>query len=204
MRPLVPGLLIAGSLALSACSEPATPAAGPAPAAPAPAAAPSDGLEAPPPAEGATPEDVTAGTPVVDGGDAGARAAVAAYLEQEGAEADTRHRDARVDLDGDGQDDLLVYLEDPYFCGSGGCSLVVFRNEGDTFTKVASTSVTRSPIAVGAAGPAGWRDLYVSIGGGGGASGVVRLVHEGGGYPGNPSTLPVVDSMPDDARIVID
>ncbi|MBB1087202.1 hypothetical protein H4F99_01730 [Lysobacter sp. SG-8] len=199
MRLLASSLLVIGGLALAACSEPATPDT-----TPAPAAAPSDALETPPPIDASPTAETPAEAPVAYGDEAGAQAAVAAYLEQEGAEADTRHRDARVDLDGDGQDDLLVYLEDPYFCGSGGCSLVVFRNEGATFTKVASTSVTRSPIAVGAAGPAGWRELYVSIGGGGGASGVVRLVHEGGGYPGNPSTLPVVDSMPDDARIVID
>ncbi len=197
MRTLASRLAFAGCLVLAGCSEPAPPTE-----APSQAPAPDAPIEAPPPIE--VPPGTAPDSAPTDAADPQVESTLAAYFEQEGADAGTRHRTARVDLDGDGQDDLLAYLEGPYFCGSGGCSLLVFRNEGGAFTKVASTSVTRSPIAIGEPGPRGWRDLYVTIGGGGGPSGVVHLVDGGSGYPENPSVLPVADALPPEAVVVID
>ena len=44
--------------------------------------------------------------------------------------ARSRYSYTRVDLNGDGKDETLVYLTGPYFCGTGGCNLQIYAREG--------------------------------------------------------------------------
>jgi len=92
------------------------------------------------------------------------------------------------DLDGDGAKEALVYLAGPYFCGSGGCNLVVLTPAGPMWRKVGDVSVSRTPVAVLETASNGWKDLTVDVAGGGGPSGTVILKFDGEGYPGNAST----------------
>ena len=117
-------------------------------------------------------------------------AALTAFLEQRQVVERPSHRDAAVDLDGDGTDDLLVLLEDPNWCSDGGCTLLVFRNEGDAgYRLVTETRFTHAPIALGPQRHAGWHDLLVGVGGDGTQAGTVALQFDGERYPANPTLL---------------
>jgi hypothetical protein len=131
--------------------------------------------------------------------------ALAEFLAERDIREVPDRREAFVDLDGDGRDDLLMLLDDPNWCGSGGCTLLVFRNQPDGFALVTETSVTRPPIAVSNQRHSGWHDLLVNVGGGGLESGTVALQHDGTGYPPDPSVMAILapDSVPS-ARVVIE
>ena len=117
-------------------------------------------------------------------------AALSAFLESRQVSETPDYRDAHADLDGDGADDLLMLLDGPSWCGSGGCTLLVFHNDGeDGYRLVTQTSVTHAPIAVSPRRHNGWHDLLVGVGGGGTQGGTVALQFNGEGYPSNPTLL---------------
>lgn len=94
------------------------------------------------------------------------------------------------DLNDDGTDEAIVYLAGPYFCGTGGCSLLVLMPSGSAWRKVGDVSTVRTPIRVLATRSHGWRDLAVEVAGGGGPVGTVALRFDGAAYPGNASLAP--------------
>lgn len=134
-----------------------------------------------------------------------ADAALADFLAAGNIAETPVHRDARVDLDGDGREELLMLLEDRNWCGSGGCTLLVFRNGERGYRLLSRTGATSPPIAVSARVHNGWHDLLVGVGGGGTVAGTVALQFNGSGYPGNPALLALLapDALPP-ARVVID
>jgi hypothetical protein len=158
--------LTTSALALTACgqpapSEPAAPAAAPAPAAPV--------------------------TRVAASAPAGLEAALRAMHADDG---DLTYAFAPIDLNGDGTDEALAYVMGPMVCGSGGCNLYVMAREGEGWRMAARTTVTRTPIGVLPTSTNGWRDLAVSVGGGGAEAGSVRLAFDGRTYAANPTTAP--------------
>ncbi len=119
--------------------------------------------------------------------------AILAYLAQQGDAAYLDpHQTARIDLNGDSREDALVLLENPYFCGTGGCTLLVFKDTKRGFQFVSRSTLIRPPIMVSETKTNGWRDLVVQVGGGGAAPKKVALKFSGRRYPANPSTLPAL------------
>jgi hypothetical protein len=177
------------ALALAACGQAETPepAAPAAPSATAPAATPA----APPTTSQATP--------------AGLETALRGLHADDGA---LTYAHASVDLNGDGTDEVLAYVMGPMVCGSGGCNLYVLApdggNGGEGWRVVTRTSVTQTPIGVLPTSTNGWRDLAVSIGGGGADAGWVRLTYDGRTYPTNPTAPPAtpLDSAPDVTTLI--
>jgi hypothetical protein len=94
-----------------------------------------------------------------------------------------------VDLNDDGKNEYLVGLVGSYFCGSGGCSMLVLNSSYGVNTKM---TVVGFPVYVGP--PAskevtkGYSNLYVYSKG----KGNVKMAWNGSKYPTNPSTAPVV------------
>jgi hypothetical protein len=101
--------------------------------------------------------------------------------------APIQYRAGRIDLDGDGTDEVLAYVGGSLVCGSGGCPLLVLKDDGTTFTPIAETSVTRLPVGVLDTTTNGMKDLWVTVGGGGGESGLRKLSFDGKSYPANPT-----------------
>lgn len=95
-----------------------------------------------------------------------------------------------TDLNADGNDEVIVYAYGPTACGSGGCSLLVFKRDASGLHAVTKTTVTQEPIRELATITNGWRDLSVGVSGGGAASRQVRLQYDGKSYPANPTVLP--------------
>lgn len=103
---------------------------------------------------------------------------------------------AETDLDGDGTPEVLVYLGGPMFCGTGGCNLAVLKRQDGDLIQVSETSVVQLPVGVLDSKSHGWRDLAVSVSGGGMAEGVSRLRFTGRRYPGNASAEVSADAAP--------
>lgn len=98
------------------------------------------------------------------------------------SEKDYKYLVGATDLNNDGSEELLVLMQDSYFCGSGGCTAYLFSSVGDVITRM---TVTRKPILVSDRITNGWRDFYVW------SNGSLRVMSfDGKSYPSNPSVEP--------------
>jgi hypothetical protein len=95
------------------------------------------------------------------------------------------YREGHADLNGDGSNEALALLSGPEFCGSGGCTLLVFRGAPNGYTLVSRLTVTSAPVRVAKETSHGWKNLIVHTRGGDAV-----LVFNGRAYPGNPSVQP--------------
>ncbi|PAP75525.1 hypothetical protein [Rubrivirga marina] len=100
----------------------------------------------------------------------------------------TSTRVAWTDLNGDGRDDALVYLTGADWCGSSGCTVLVFEqldgidaDEFGRFRAAAEISLVSGPVTV-VEGRGYWRDLVVDS-----DAGPRRLQFDGETYPMSPA-----------------
>jgi hypothetical protein len=106
----------------------------------------------------------------------------------------------RVHLNGDDALDALVYVSGPDWCGSGGCTLLVFEAVTGpdvevlgAFRPAAEVSLISGPVLVSEGSPEGWRDLVVTD-----VSGALRLLRfDGETYPGSPDAGVAVNDLPE-------
>lgn len=121
--------------------------------------------------------------------------ALLAYLAKTGDDPTyaNPHQTAQIDLNGDGHQDVLVLLQNPmYYCGTGGCTMLVFKGTQSGFEFVSRSSLIRGPVLVSDTKTHGWRDLIMEVSGGGIAPKQVALKYTGSKYPLNPSMLPAL------------
>lgn len=86
-----------------------------------------------------------------------------------------------VDLNNDGQQELFINFITPYFCGSGGCTLLLLDND---WKKITRFTVTSTPIMIEPNKEQKWAVLMVKD------NGVWKdLIYKNGKYPSNPSLL---------------
>ncbi len=120
--------------------------------------------------------------------------ALAAYLAAENESIEnTKYQMETIDLNDDGYDDALVLLTGPMWCGTGGCTLLIFEGLKDSARFVSDSSLVRGPITVSTSRTNGWRDLIINVAGGGAVPGKVALKFDGTKYPLNPSIQPRLD-----------
>lgn len=106
-----------------------------------------------------------------------------------------------ADLNGDGLDDALVFLKGMHWCGSGGCTLMVFKNLGDSYQFISDASITSTPISVAKTKNNGWNDLIVWSRG----FGLVLMTFDGNKYPLNPSVeSPASESQIIGSRLILE
>lgn len=88
----------------------------------------------------------------------------------------------KIDLNDDGMEEIFVRFFSSYFCGTGGCTLLLLDNDLKIITNF---SVTRPPIYAEKTRANGWAILLVKD------AGVFKeLAFKDGTYPSNPSVLP--------------
>ena len=88
----------------------------------------------------------------------------------------------RIDLDADGADEVAVYLLGRYFCGSGGCSLLILREGEVGLELVNNLTTSRVPLVVRPEKTRGWHDLVRLSSGGGAAPAFHRFTFDGKRY----------------------
>jgi putative lipoprotein len=98
---------------------------------------------------------------------------------------------ATPDLNGDSLSDAVVLLSNPEFCGSGGCTLLIFERAANGYHLVSRSTVSREPIYLLPEATHGWRTLAVTIGGGGLETSQALLRFDGVAYPLNPTLAPL-------------
>lgn len=125
--------------------------------------------------------------------------AVQAYVEPlDEADENVRIRIEWADLTGDGVDDALVYLDAPSWCGSGGCTVLVFEAitgeeavaELGAFRPAAEISLMNGPVVVSDTRHEGWAELVVTQEDGA----RVALQFDGETYPASPADGVAADS----------
>ncbi len=113
-------------------------------------------------------------------------------LNIDGEESLVRYYYNRFDLNGDRRPEVVVYLVGSYICGTGGCNLLVFRNESGEYRLVSESSIVNQPVVVSTKRTRGWNDLIVFVAGGGAPPRHATLRFNGRTYPDNPSSEPSV------------
>ncbi len=105
--------------------------------------------------------------------------AVHAYTQDQ-----SNYQTNTFDLNQDGLADAVVLLDGSEWCGSGGCTLLVFKGLADgSFQPHSKMTVSSTPIYALSTQTQGWRDLSVYTRG----LGQVILKYNGKSYPSNPS-----------------
>ena len=118
------------------------------------------------------------------------RAAIVSHLEARGEKEVPPFRYALADLDGDKRDDALVLLVGPFWCGTGGCTMLIFHATDNGYSFVSDSSATSEPIRVATGESDGWHDLIVDTKN----SADVLLKFDGTRYPPDPWAQPRADS----------
>ncbi|EGU36197.1 putative lipoprotein [Vibrio ichthyoenteri ATCC 700023] len=115
--------------------------------------------------------------------------AIRDYFKTENIVPDnTRYRWLTYDLNGDSQPELLVQLD---WCGSGGCTLLIFAHNEQQWQFNSRMTLVNTPLNLGQKSQHGWRDLVLFVSGGGAQANQHVLHFNGKHYPLNPSIAPV-------------
>jgi hypothetical protein len=87
--------------------------------------------------------------------------------------------------------EALVYMRAPDYCGSGGCTALIFTKHNGDYRLITRLSLTRPPIVVSSHRTNGWKDLIIFVAGGGIRTGYYAVLSfDGKKYPENPTTAP--------------
>ena len=71
------------------------------------------------------------------------------------------------DLDGDGRHEAVVLMTGDAWCGTGGCTLMVLKQDAASWRVVSRIPACRPPVVLLDGKTNGWRDLAVVTQGGG-------------------------------------
>jgi hypothetical protein len=97
----------------------------------------------------------------------------------------------RVKLSNATAPEVLVYLPGSDYCGSGGCTTLIFAASEGSYRLVSRITLTRTPILVSPHRTNGWNDLILLVSGGGIPSGYYAVLQfDGRKYPENPTVAP--------------
>ncbi|MEZ8881178.1 COG3650 family protein [Vibrio lentus] len=102
----------------------------------------------------------------------------------------TQYRWLTYDLNGDGKEELFAQLD---WCGSGGCTLLIFENHQDNWRFNSRITLVKGDIRLGKSQNHGWQDLIFNVSGGGATPAKHTLSYTGVSYPLNPSVAPVAN-----------
>ncbi|MDM7952944.1 MAG: hypothetical protein QUV07_06990 [Cyanobium sp. CZS 25K] len=103
-----------------------------------------------------------------------------------------RYLHNRIDLDGDGRLETVAVVVGSYACGSGGCSLLVFRDGSGGLELVAENGLFQSPLKVISNRHRGWLDLTMPASLHGAPDGLLELRFDGRTY--RPVPLPEAEA----------
>ena len=109
--------------------------------------------------------------------------AIMRYFDSGDSQDTSDFSSATVDLNGDGEDDAVVIVRGLSWCGTDGCTMLVFRGTPSGFRFVSRTTVSNVPIRVSNVKSHGWKSLIVSSR----RTGDMLLKYDGRAYPRDAS-----------------
>ena len=95
---------------------------------------------------------------------------------------DRRFQFYTTDLNGDQNKEIFVLLNGSYFCGSGGCTMLLLNSDLSVIT---SFTVMTPPLFIEKREDKDWAVLLIRNEGA-----LKELIYKDGSYPSNPSILP--------------
>ena len=104
-------------------------------------------------------------------------------VRQLGTDGTDKYAYSLVDLNKDGRLDAVVLMQGQKWCGTGGCTMVVFAGTNDGFKLISRSTIANQPIVALTHVRHGWRTLVVEAKG----RGPVLMSFDGKRYPLNPS-----------------
>ncbi len=94
---------------------------------------------------------------------------------------------ARTDLNADGKEDVLALMNGKSgYTGSGGTTMFILQGTGEGFESLGSIKVVNEPIYARKSVHHGFRDLLVTVRGGGAKPGLATLEFDGKKFPASP------------------
>lgn len=114
------------------------------------------------------------------------------------------YKRADADLNNDGRKEIFVYVTEKGHCGSGGCTLVVLTPRGRSYEVVMRATIVQLPISLLPTSTRGWRDVGVTVAGGGITRAyMAQLLFDGRRYPSNPTVPPAVPLTRSSGNVLI-
>jgi hypothetical protein len=94
---------------------------------------------------------------------------------------------ARTDLNADGKEDVLALMNGKSgYRGTGGATMFILKGTAEGFEPLGSVKVVNEPIYARKSLNNGFRDLLVTVSGGGATPGLAALSFDGTKYPASP------------------
>jgi hypothetical protein len=114
-----------------------------------------------------------------------------ASLQKVDPEIKPDHYDiARTDLNADGKEDVLALMNGRSgYTGSGGTTMFILKGTAEGFESLGSIKVVNEPIYARKSVKNGFRDLLVTVSGGGATPGLAALSFNGKKYPASPGDV---------------
>jgi hypothetical protein len=113
-----------------------------------------------------------------------------------------RYAAGSIDLNDDGNPEVVALTLGREACGSGGCTAFVLRDSGVGYQVVTRITTVSAPILAAADRSEGWRDLIVVVVGGGAEPGARVLRYSGQSYPENASLAPPAGESVGATRVI--
>lgn len=127
---------------------------------------------------------------------------IRAYIERTYGPSSYKRADA--DLNSDGRKEIFVYLISAAYCSSGGCTLIILSPRAGWYRVLLRSTVTSLPVMLLATSTRGWRDIGVTVQGGGISQAYeARLRFNGYTYPSNPTVPPAIPMHHISGKILI-
>ena len=97
----------------------------------------------------------------------------------------------RVDLNGDGEPEILVHLFGKNMCDTQGCTTLILTKQGNGYKVLAQIGSTKTPVFVSEHATNGWTDLIVMVSGRSTLPTYYAVLpFNGHGYPENATVAP--------------
>lgn len=107
------------------------------------------------------------------------------------SEEDRKFQLYKTDLNNDGSEEIFVNFGTSYFCGSGGCTVLLLNDKLELITKFSPTQT----LFIGKEIENGWFTLLTRVDGD-----WKKLIYEGGTYPANPTLVEIATNLPENAK----
>jgi len=105
-----------------------------------------------------------------------------AVVDAGGKAARARYVYNRVDLNDDGREEVFVYPLGSIFCGTGGCTLLLFTQSKGGYSLINEFPISRTPVMVSPQKTSGYHDVFKPESGGGAAATYLRYAFDGMQY----------------------